>query len=265
MDTIIGHEVDGDGQPLLLLAGWTRSRHFWHRPLPHLTGDFRCVIVDNRETGDTGPCPDGFTIGDLAADALAVMDHLGIDRFHLCGHSMGGMIAQELAREAPERVQTLVLVSTHGGQSVAEPVDASTLLDWSGLELPNDPEEMAAAIGRALVERLIGPASEVPASVLAAEEVARASQAGSRLDGTLRQYQAIEGFDPGDAVARLGLPVTVVHGDADPLVLHSSGQRLADRHGVELVSLPGVGHMVPWEAPGRFAEILRSAVGAMRA
>jgi pimeloyl-ACP methyl ester carboxylesterase len=241
--------------PVLLIAGWGQPASFWDRFLPHINGT-AAITVDNRETGTAGPCPGGFTIDELAADALEVMDRLGHHRFTVVGHSMGGMIAQALAFAAPERVDGLVLVSTRLGQSRVIDPDPAVLAPPQGLDLPEDPEQAAIAIRAVFYERYIAPGSTPPREQLAREEAARAQGAAADLEGLMRQWQALTTWEPPAALKELELTVAVVHGDADTLVPHGNGEIVADYAGVPLQTLPGVGHMVPWEAPADLAAVI---------
>lgn len=250
------HSTHGDGSPLLLIAGWGQAGSFWARWLDHLPRGFRAVTIDNRETGATGQCPEGFTVDDMAADALAVMDHLGHPRFGVVGHSMGGMIAQALAFAAPERVEHLVLVSTGPGAGRAVSPEPEMVMPPQGIELPDDPDDAAVVTRAAFYERYIAPGCEPPRAQLAREEAERAHGSAPALDGMVRQLQAITSWEPRARLAELELPIAVVHGDADPLVPHPNGEIVAGLAAVPLQTLPGVGHMVPWEAPVDLAAVV---------
>lgn len=244
------------GPPLLLLAGWGQSSRFWDRFLPRLEG-FRPVTVDNRETGDAGPCPEGFTIEDLAGDALAAVDRTTADSFSVVGHSMGGMIAQALAFQVPERIDRLVLVSTRPGQSRGVPLDPTALTPPPGLVLPDDPEAAAFVVRAAFYEKFMAPGGDPPAHQIAQEEAERAQGNAADIDGYVRQLQAISAWDPDGELKSLDLDIAVVHGDVDPLVPYVNGQIVAEMAGVPLITLRGVGHMVPWEAPDELAAVIR--------
>ena len=242
--------------PLLLLAGWGQSSRFWDRFLPWLDG-FVSVLVDNRETGQAGSYPEGFTIDDLAADALAVADREVSGTFSVVGHSMGGMIAQALAFQAPERVERLVLVSTSAGRDRSVPMDPSALSLPEGLQLPDDPQSAAVAIRAAFYERLMGSGGTPPASEIASEEAQRAQGNSADMEGMIRQLQAIQQWNPTADLKDFGLDVAVVHGDLDLLVPYPNGKIVAESAGVPLTTLRGVGHMVPWEDPAALARVIR--------
>ncbi len=105
----------GTGPVLLGLSGFTCSHYNFIDLLPHLEENFTVVLIDNRATGKSSPTNSDYEIRNLAEDALAVMDHLGVQSFGLMGISMGGFIAQELVRLAPKRVSALSLMCTTSG------------------------------------------------------------------------------------------------------------------------------------------------------
>ena len=244
------------GPPLLLLAGWGQSGRFWDRFLPRLDG-FRPMTVDNRETGGAGPCAEGFTIEDLAADALAAVDRETSGSFSVLGHSMGGMIAQALAFQVPERLARLVLVSTRPGQRRGIPLDPTALTLPPGLILPDDPEKAALVVRAAYYEKYMARGGDPPARQIAQEEAVRAQGNAADIDGLVRQLQAINAWEPPGELKSLDLDIAVLHGDADPLVPFANGEIVAEVAGVPLVTLRGVGHMVPWEAPDELAAVIR--------
>ncbi len=103
-DISLHYEVDGAGPPLLLHAGMLSDSATWTPLLPLLTPHFTVIRHDNRSTGRTMPVDAANSSALMAQDALALMDHLGHDTFAVAGHSMGGLMALELAALAPTRV-----------------------------------------------------------------------------------------------------------------------------------------------------------------
>src|SRR5213593_2111603 len=108
------HTADGAGEPVLLVMGLGGEHHAWDLVRRELARRYRLVLVDNRDAGASDEARGPYGTADMATDALGVMDHLGIERFHVVGASMGGAIAQHLALLAPTRVAALVLLSTWG-------------------------------------------------------------------------------------------------------------------------------------------------------
>jgi 3-oxoadipate enol-lactonase len=112
---------------LVLIQGMGLDRSGWGPVLRKLRRHFRLVLVDNRGSGRSGLPAASFDVADMAADVVAVLDEAGIRRAHVMGASLGGMVAQELAVDHPERVDALVLVSTTPGWPFAYPMPAASL------------------------------------------------------------------------------------------------------------------------------------------
>ena len=106
------YEEHGEGEPLLCVMGLAADTLTWALQVPAFSERHRTVIFDNRDVGQSAMTEGPYEITDMAADALALADGLGLDTFHLLGVSMGGAIAQEMALTAPDRVRTLTLAVT---------------------------------------------------------------------------------------------------------------------------------------------------------
>lgn len=106
------YRVHGKGEPLVLVAGWGTDLRAWVFQLLSFVRDFRVVVFDNRGVGRSDKPEGPYSIAQMAADVVGLMDHLDIPAAHVLGLSMGGMIAQELAITYPRRVMKLVLGCT---------------------------------------------------------------------------------------------------------------------------------------------------------
>jgi len=234
---------------------------------------FRVIRYDNRDSGlstalDELPVPDlgsarggqqsvPYTLSDLAADTVGLLDGLAIQRAHVVGASMGGMIVQLLAIEHPERLLSVTsIMSTTGdpsvGQGTPEAIAALTAAP------PPDRAEAIEHLVRLL--RLTGSA-EVTEADLRARATAGYDRA-RQPDGMARQMAAI--VTAGDRTAALrsvDLPALVVHGEADPLLNISGGQATARAiPGAELLTVAGMGHDLPPSSWGTIIEaIVRTA------
>lgn len=248
--------MDGpdDGAPLLLVNG-LGSPHVAYEPgfVAALTGrGFRVVRFDNRDVGRSSRCPrqpgapadaPPYTIADMAADALAVLDAVGWPRTHLFGQSMGGMIAQQVAITAPERLVSLTsLMSATGERGSSRPsAEVMAALTESA---PVDREGWLAH--RVRTERLwASPALWDEAWVLA--KGAALFDYGVDSQGTARQYRAVAAAPSRDAaLARLPVPTLVIHGSADTLVTPGAGRHTAEViPGARYVEIEGMGHDLP--------------------
>jgi pimeloyl-ACP methyl ester carboxylesterase len=108
------YEVHGEGEPLLAIMGLGGDHTAWLLQVPAWSEAHRLVVFDNRDVGQSSQADGPYEVRDMATDALALADELGLDAFHLVGLSLGGAIAQEVALAAPERVRTLTLAVTYG-------------------------------------------------------------------------------------------------------------------------------------------------------
>jgi pimeloyl-ACP methyl ester carboxylesterase len=228
---------------------------------------FSVVRYDNRDAGlSTGPNgPDGepnaepYVLADLAADAVGLLDALDIRQAHLVGASMGGMIAQQVAIDHPDRVLSLCsIMSTTGDRSVGQPTPEATAI----LLRPPAANREEAIAGSVASGRILGSigfdASEEALRRRAERKVDRAY----RPEGTRRQLNAIYASpDRTEALRHVTVPTVVIHGDRDPLIDISGGRATADAiPGAELVVLPGVGHGFPDDAiPAMVEAITRTA------
>jgi len=108
----IYYEEYGKGPPLMMILGLGQDITTWGFQISEFSNHFTLIVFDNRDSGKSSDSPEGYTTETMARDAIGLMDYLGIDRVHLLGTSMGGMIAQQVAAIAPERVFSLILAST---------------------------------------------------------------------------------------------------------------------------------------------------------
>ena len=121
------YEIAGKGDPVLLIMGLGMASTAWWRTVPVLAKRLRVITFDNRGAGRSDAPRGPYTLRQLAADAVAVLDAAGEERAHVYGFSLGGMIAQELALRHPERVSKLVLGATTPGGRHHELPDKDTL------------------------------------------------------------------------------------------------------------------------------------------
>lgn len=289
----IGIEVDDQGprdaEPLLLIMGLGMQLTGWPDALVRelLARGLRVVRLDNRDAGlSDGFDPLGvpslawsalrytlrlrvrapYGIADMAADALGVLDALHLRRAHVCGASMGGMIAQHLAARHPERVASLTLMMTTSGSRRLP--QARTEVQRALMSRPDGPDRAAVVRHLERVMRLIGspgyPADPAALHERLAQSVARAW----RPAGTARQLVAVAADGSRSALLRqITAPTAVIHGEADPLIPVEAGRDLARRiRGATLDLVPGMGHDLPAELLPRFADtIAANAARAARA
>ncbi len=111
-DIQIYYEDYGQGPPLIMTLGLGQDITTWNFQISELSKHLKLIVFDNRDSGKSSRSSQNYTTQIMAQDILGLMDHLEIDRTHLLGTSLGGMIAQQVALMAPERVNSLILAST---------------------------------------------------------------------------------------------------------------------------------------------------------
>lgn len=151
-DINIYYDVHGDGFPLVMVMGFLGNADCWDpRMLPVLSDKFKVIVFDNRGAGRTDISAKEFSIKLFAEDTVGLMDMLNISRAHVLGISMGGMIAQEVALNYPERVEKLILASTFCGGPHSMLIDTADLDRMSGLLEKLDRPRL-----RELAEKVVG-------------------------------------------------------------------------------------------------------------
>jgi pimeloyl-ACP methyl ester carboxylesterase len=243
---------------------------------------YRVIRFDNRDIGKSQKfddvCPDPgplvmqalsgnkvtppYTMRDMAADAVGLLQALGIDSAHVVGASMGGMIAQRMAIHFPERVRSLTSIMSSTGNPGLPQGDPKVL----GLLTSARPTDPATAIefGVDVWRALHGPGfpfNEASTRALVIES----GQRSSHLLGQPRQMLAIvTDGDRREALRKLRVPTLVLHGDADPLVPYAAGKDTADNiPGARLVPIAGMGHELPEGAWAQMIDEIARLAGSV--
>ncbi|MGH2663286.1 MAG: 3-oxoadipate enol-lactonase [Actinomycetota bacterium] len=233
---------EGD-TPLVLVNSLGTDVHMWDPQMPVLASARRVVRYDARGHGRSAPGSGAHSIEGLGTDVLSVLDHLRLDRVHLCGESLGGMVALWLAASRPERVDRLVLAST------ALRIGTPEL--WQARADTVRSEGMAA-VADVVMERFFSPGFRERAS----EEVRRAK--GTLLATWPEDYAAsclaLRDGDLTSMADRVRAPALLLAGREDPATPVAEAERL-QRHlpGSRLVVLDG-GHLLNLEQPERFTD-----------
>ena len=248
---VLDVEVIGDGEPLLLIEGMSAHRGMWTDEfLAELVGHFSVAVYDHRGIGDSSRADEPFSIADLAADARGVLDGLGWDSAHVLGTSMGGMIAQELVSAAPDRVRSVVLgCTTPGGPGALGAPGVVRLVEAIA-------SRDAARVARTAFEVNLSPEfCSRPGEFDRFAQLSTQRRVPSAVVGM--QATACAGHDTRERLARITVPVAVIHGEADEVISVEQGELLAASiPDAELDRWPGVGHMFWWERPAETAEVI---------
>ncbi len=248
----IHYEVLGDEGPVVLFISGLGMRGEQWTPLSRaLVGrGFRAVQFDNRDIGNSSQLHGAeYEIADMAADALSLLDHLGIEKANIVSISMGGMIAQELLLRHPTRFSRAVLMATWpGGEAVQMPEPPIVELLVPKVD-PDDPVAVEAYL-RTLYAAITAPGFVEKNQHLIEMVISFALAQRMSPQAMARQVGAVSRFSSWDRLTEVQTPTLVVHGDLDPLIPYYNGELLHRRiPGAQLRTLVGVGHLVPLEAP----------------
>ena len=264
------------GEPLLLIMGLGMQLVAWHTEFVAslVARGFRVIRFDNRDIGlsqrfdhlgvsnlaidslkyavglkVTGP----YTVADMADDTAGLLDALGIQSAHVCGASMGGMIAQQLAVRHPRRVKSLTLMMTSSGW---RRLPGPTLKVRSALiSRPDDANNIESVIAHYVrLYKLIGSPRYPASDAYLHERLGMSVRRSYRPQGTARQMVAIAADgNRSELLAQIKVPTQVIHGRDDPLVPVAAGHDLAQKiAGAKLDLIEGMGHDLPVELWPRF-------------
>jgi pimeloyl-ACP methyl ester carboxylesterase len=221
----IDYAVDGnpEGPTVLLLEGLGYGRWMWRWLAEALGDDYEVLRPDNRGTGDSDVPEGPYTVAEMAADAAAVLDDRGVDAVHVCGASMGGMIAQELAL-TDDRVASVTLLCTSPGGDDAVPTPSEVQEHIFSAPEDADSRErirylMEPAVSDGFYDREPDLVDRIVDWRLAGDATPTGREA---------QAAAVAAFDASDRLGGLSAPTLVLHGTADRVLPVGNADVLAD-------------------------------------
>lgn len=267
----IAYEVSGDaGAPaLVMVMGLGMPLVFWPDAMVDglAKAGFRILRLDNRDCGlsqriEMGPhtpiplamarsmmgmaVPAPYTLADMAGDVAGLLDELGIERAHVVGASLGGMVAQVMAARRPKRVASLVSIMSSSGNpfvSMARPRALSAIL-----HRPEHPQEIASVTDYLVqVMGVLGSPAYPADPVKLRAQCERAAIRGYDTHGIARQMLAmLASGDRREELAKIRAPTLVIHGTEDPLIPKAAGREVARIvPGAKLLEFEGMGHDLP--------------------
>ena len=239
--TNLYYEVYGKGEPLVLIQGFAGGTQAWWLQVRAFRKHYRVITFDNRGAGRTGPSKEPPTIELMAADVVALLDHLGINRAHILGLSMGGMIAQEIAISYPGRVNKLILCSTFATR------------DLPGTDARPPSSDIRNMDFDALMSRMISLSYNVPLYRAIFLLLMKINKRAIDSKGIFDQAQALSTHSTLDKLHLIKSPTLVMTGTGDRLVSPLHSDILASRiPGANLVKVPGGSHAFFFEKSGIF-------------
>lgn len=252
---VVNYDIRGAGPAAILFNHTSTSNLSWsERFLESLAEELTVITPDYRGTGLSSPALAEFSLTDLAADGVAVLDAEEIERALVVGTSMGGAVAQEFALNFPDRVSSLVLMGTlTGNEHLVRPDPRVVALFEKALELESKIERWRHAL----------PATFSAAFLADDEDLALELELkGLRYttEETLRWHgKAVSKFEAYDRLPSVSVRCLVMHGTADPIIPLENGRILASRlKNSEFVTLENVGHLPAVEKPLEIADRIRS-------
>jgi pimeloyl-ACP methyl ester carboxylesterase len=249
-DVRINYADQGEGDAVVMLPGLGMSHATWAVPAGRLARTHRVLSIDPRGSGESDKPDAPITAQTVCADVMSVLDSAGVERAHLVGQSMGGMIAQDCALHQPERVSSLTLVSTYaaGDAWSSRMMQARrNLIAIGGLPLQFSVSLLFVFSPRALRE--IGP------FIAQLEERLAANPPDQR--AYLRQLDYCAAHDATAGLGALAVPTLVVAGSHDFVTSSIQNEELAQMiPGARYEEFAGASHGLIWEEPDRVGQLL---------
>jgi pimeloyl-ACP methyl ester carboxylesterase len=253
-------EEQGSGPPVLLLAGLGDPAEVWRPQLDGLGDRYRVIAPDNRGVGRTPMPASGVSVAAMAQDAAAALRELGVDRAHVAGFSMGGLVAQELALAHPEAVSSLVLLSTYPR---TDGLLHRTISSWIWLaQVADDPREFLRAFSAWLFSRDAHDGGFAESWVQAALDDPHPMST----EDFCAAARACLAHDALDRLGAIAAPTLVVAGEEDLVTPPRVARELAGRiPGARLTLLPDYAHQSFMEVPDRITAVLDAFFGEVTA
>ncbi|MCU1586727.1 MAG: Lipase/esterase [Frankiales bacterium] len=244
----IAWQTTGSGSPVLLIMGLAYPAASWFRQVPALAAHHQVITIDNRGAGDTGDVVGApYTVELMTEDCIAVLDAAGVDKAHVVGISMGGLMAQELAISHPDRVRSLVLMATHPG--IAHSVISRDVIEFLTARATMTPlEAREASIPFNYAE---GTARSVMEEDWEVRLLGTASQAGYAAQGGTALWSGLE------RLPQITAPTLVMYGEQDRLVVPENSAKIAAAiPGAQVAPVANANHVLTTDQPEEVNRLL---------
>jgi 3-oxoadipate enol-lactonase len=244
----IGHaEVGGgDAVPIVFLHGVGSDKSVWQPQLDHFGRARRAIAFDYPGYGDSDPAPDGTTRDDYASAILSAMQELGVEQAHICGLSLGGVVAMAMHHAAPDCCVSLILADTFAVHPDGYAIYERSLA--GSRDLP--------AMAEARVDVLLAQPADPKVRREVVETMSRIDPAAYRVGA-----EAVWLAQQRDRAGKIGVPTLVLVGDQDRITPADLANELADLIPDSLMHvIPGAGHLTNLEAPGEFNRLVEGFI-----
>lgn len=248
------YEIHGRGEPLILTAGMGGDHRSWFPQMRDFARHFTVITFDGRGIGKTDRPSGLYSFGTLAADVIGLLDHLSLDRAHILGESLGGIVAQEVAIGYPQRVRKLILANTSVGRGADMQVHPALMKAYGGpegaTEATFDPSKVN--VGKAM-RAMIALSFNSRIYRLGMMLMATLYVKPSAFKGMAEQIQAISAHSTLDRLQLIQSPTLVITGTGDRIVPPAMSDILVGRiPNARLVKVEGGSHALHVEMKRRF-------------
>lgn len=256
--SLMNHEEQGQGLPLLLIHGFPHDRSLWQPQLDGLSDVARVIATDLRGFGNAQLVPDTMTMDDYAADIKALLDELGIAKAVVCGLSMGGYVALAFLARYPETTQGLILCNTRSGADNEKAREGRYATAQKALD------EGMTGIAESMLPKMISEKSALANPDLSMYvENMMARQSSEAVAAAARGLAVRPDRTP--MLSSIAVPTLIITGSADTLIPPSESEAMAAKiPGSELVVIPDVAHLSNLENAEAFNEAVRKFLGSIR-
>ncbi|HWI76268.1 MAG TPA: alpha/beta fold hydrolase [Sphingomicrobium sp.] len=240
-------QTGSTGTPIVFLHGVGSDKSVWAPQLAHFSRTRRAIAFDYPGYGDSDPAAEGTNRDDYAAAIFAGMDALGVDNAHVCGLSLGGVVAIAMHTLAPERCASLILADTFAVHPDGPGIYERSLAASADLR----------ALAEARVDFLLAPGALADVRREVVETMAKIDPAAYRIGA-----EAVWLADQRDRAAAIDGPTLVICGEEDKVTPPSLSEELAAIiPGAKLETIPGAGHISNLERPAEFNRIVEEFIG----
>jgi len=259
-DIDLYYEIHGppEAPPLVLIGGWASYSWIWFRQVPSFREKYRCIVFDNRGAGKSSKPDFPYTMEMFATDTVGLLDALDIESAHILGISMGGLIGQQIALSHPEKVRSLILVSTHFGGPNHIPIPDNVVALLVALPTETISYEQAremrykATFSPQFLKENKGLMEQIDEWVI---------KHPAPLYAQVHQSSATAGFDSESELKNITSPTLILHGDCDFTILPKNSELLAERiPNSKLQFIEGAAHFVIVERYGEFNNAVMSFI-----